>query len=179
LLLHFSLDTDNFIDGKLRPQVEEHVHQNVTIWREVHDCISNNKLEKLMTLLSNRKINLNSFNLSTDGDTILHSAAKSNDGEMMKFILHRISYGTKERMIKMKNKQQQLPVDLVSGWTPTIHPLFPLKFRQLVKAILMLGAKRQDGTPYYPQTHFYKLPNEILVQILQYAVTQSLHILNQ
>jgi hypothetical protein len=34
----------------------------------------------------------------------------------------------------------------------------------------MLGAKRQDGTPYYPQTHFYKLPKDVLFIILQYAV---------
>jgi hypothetical protein len=33
----------------------------------------------------------------------------------------------------------------------------------------MLGAKRQDGTPYYPQTHFYKLPKDLLFLILQYA----------
>jgi hypothetical protein len=42
-----------------------------------------------------------------------------------------------------------------------------------VKAVLMLGAKRQDGTPYYPQTHFYKLPKDVLFIILQYAVSKS------
>jgi hypothetical protein len=51
----------------------------------------------------------------------------------------------------------------------TTHSLFPLKFRQVVKA-LMLGAKRQDGTPYYPQTHFYKLPEDLLFEILQHAL---------
>jgi hypothetical protein len=40
-----------------------------------------------------------------------------------------------------------------------------------VKAVLMLGAKRQDGTPYYPQTHFYKLPKDLLFIILQYVST--------
>jgi hypothetical protein len=40
-----------------------------------------------------------------------------------------------------------------------------------VKAVLMLGAKRQDGTPYYPQTHFYKLPKDVLFQVLQYALS--------
>jgi hypothetical protein len=54
-------------------------------------------------------------------------------------------------------------------WTPSTHFLFPLKFRQLVKAVLMLGAKRQDGTPYYPQAHLYKLPKEVLFLILQHA----------
>jgi hypothetical protein len=39
-----------------------------------------------------------------------------------------------------------------------------------VKAVLMLGAKRQDGTLYYPQTHLYKLPKDVLFLILQYGV---------
>jgi hypothetical protein len=122
-----------------------------------------------MTLLSKHTINLNSCNLSTDGDTILHSAAKSNDVKMITFILQRVSPRTREQMVKMKNYQQQLPSDLVARWTPSTHSLFPLKFRQVVKAVLMLGAKRQDGTPYYPQTHFYKLPKDVLFLILQYA----------
>jgi hypothetical protein len=42
-----------------------------------------------------------------------------------------------------------------------------------VKAVLMLGAKRQDGTPYYPQTHFYKLPKDVLFLTLQYAVPDN------
>src|SRR5690606_21232799 len=99
-------------------------------------------------------------------------AAKSNNVKMMEFILQRISPSTKERMLKLKNKQQQLPSDLVTTkWTPSIHSLFPLKFRRVVKAVLMLGAKRQDGTPYYPQTHFYKLPKDLLFIILQYAAS--------
>jgi hypothetical protein len=77
-----------------------------------------------------------------DGDTILHSAAKSNDMKMMEFILQRISPSTKQRMLKMENKHNQLPY----------------------------GAKRQDGTPFYPQTHFYKLPKDVLFIILQYSV---------
>jgi hypothetical protein len=58
-------------------------------------------------------------------------------------------------------------------WAPSIHSLCPLTFRQVVKAVLMLGAKRQDGTPYYPQTHFYKLPKDVLFLILEYALTES------
>jgi hypothetical protein len=123
-------------------------------------------------LLSKYSINLNSFHRSpTDGDTILHSAAKSNNVEMMEFILQRISPSTKQQMMKTKNTQQLLPADLVRIWTPSTHSLFPLKFRQVVKAVLMLGAKRRDGTPYYPQTHFYKLPKDVLFLILQYAAT--------
>jgi hypothetical protein len=150
--------------------VEDLILQNKKMWDEIHEFIRTNSLEQLMTLLSKHTINLNSFNLSTDGDTILHSAAKSNDVKMMEFILQRISPSTKERMIKMKNKEEQLPSDLVTVWTPSTHSLFLLKFRQVVKAVLILGAKRQDGTPYYPQTHFYKLPKDLLYLILQHAV---------
>jgi hypothetical protein len=139
------------------------------MWRQVHECIRTNDLQQLQTLLSQHTINLNSFNLSTDGDTILHSAVKSNNVKLMEFVLQRVSPSTKQHMLKMRNEQLQLPADLLTTWTPSIHSLFPLKFRRVVKAVLMLGAKRQDGTPYYPQTHFYKLPKDVLFLILQYA----------
>jgi hypothetical protein len=92
---------------------------------------------------------------------------------MIEFILHRISPSFKQLMLKTKNKQEQLPVDLLRVWAPSTHSLFPLKFRQVVKVVLMLAAKRQDGTPYCPQTHFYKLPKDVLFLILQYAVCTS------
>jgi hypothetical protein len=139
------------------------------IWKEIHDCIRTNRLEQLVTLLSKHTINLNCFNLSDDGDTIIHSAVKSNNVKMMAFILQ-ISPSAREQMLKMRNKQQQLPSDLLTTtWTPSIHSLFPLKTRQLVKTVLLLRAKRQDGTAYYPQTHFHKLPKDVLFLILQYA----------
>jgi hypothetical protein len=140
------------------------------MWQEVHDCIRTNDLKQLMSLVSEHTINLNSFNLYRDGDTILHSAAKSNNVRMMEYILQRISPNTKQIMLNTKNYQQQYPSDLLTVWAPSIHSLFPLKFRQVVKAVLMLGAKRQDGNPYYPQIHFYKLPKGVLFQILQYSV---------
>jgi hypothetical protein len=142
------------------------------MWQDIHDCIRTSDLTQLTTLLSKHSINLNSFNLSTDDDTILHSAAMSNNVKMMEFVLQRISPHTRQQMMKMKNKQKQLPIDLVTRWTPLTHSLFPLKFRQVVKAVLMLGAKRQDGTPYYPQTHFYKLPKDVLFLILSFAEPQ-------
>jgi hypothetical protein len=95
---------------------------------------------------------------------------------MMEFILQKISPSTIQQMMKMKNRQRQLPIDLVTVWAPSIHSLFPLKFRQVVKAVLMLGAKRQDGTPYHPQTHFYKLPQDVLFHILQYATPYHIYI---
>jgi hypothetical protein len=157
------------IEPELLKTIQESINQNQEMWREIHDCIRINDLNQLLTLLSKHTINLNSFNLTTDGDTILHSAAKSNSVKMMEFVLQSISPSTNQRMMKKKNQQQQLPSDLVTAWTPSTHSLCPLKFRQVVKAVLMLGAKRQDGTPHYPQTHFYKLPKNVLFLILQYA----------
>jgi hypothetical protein len=136
---------------------------------EIFTSIKTNDLKRLMRLLSKHRINLNSFNVSGNGNTILHSAARSNDVKMIEFVLQKLSPSTKQRMIHWKNEAGQLPADLVRRWTPSIHSLFPLKFRQAVKAVLMLGANRQDGTPYYPQTHFYKLPKDVLFIILQYA----------
>jgi hypothetical protein len=106
--------------------------------------------------------------------TILHSAVKSNNVKMIRFILNKISPSTKQRMMEMKNVYHEVPIDFLTVWSPSIHSLFPLKFRQLVKKVLMLGAKGQDGTPYYPQTHFYKLPIEVLFLILQHAVPQHI-----
>jgi hypothetical protein len=166
---HSHFNTDNKIDGKLQEQMEEYANQNKKMWNEIHSCIRTTDLQQLITLLSKHTINLNSFNLSTDGDTILHSAAKSNNVKMMEYILQRISPSVKKKMMKMKNKQHKLPADLLRIWTPSIQSLFPLKFRRVVKAVLMLAAKRQDGTPYYPQTHFYKLPKDLLFLILQHA----------
>jgi hypothetical protein len=139
------------------------------MWQEVHECIRTSDLDHLMTLLSKHPISLNNFNLSDDDDTILHSATKSNDVKTIEFILQRISPNTRQLMMKMYNRQHQLPSDLIRRWTPSTHSLFPLKFKQLVKAVLILGAKRQDGTPYYPQTHFYKLPKDVLFIILHHA----------
>ena len=150
---------------------------NTKLWSQIHYCIRTNNIQQRMTLLSKHTINLNSFNLSTDGDTILHSATTSNNVKMMEFILQQISPSTKQRMSKMKNRRHKLPADLVRRWTPSTHSLFPLKFRQVVKAVLMLGAKRQDGTPYYPQTHFYKLPKDLLFLILQYAAQLATNVL--
>jgi ankyrin repeat protein len=119
------------------------------MWKEIHDYKRNNDVKQLMTLLSKHTINLNSFNLSTDGDTILHSAANSNNVKMMEFILQSLSPSTKQRMIKMKNKNGQLATDLLTAWAPSIHSLFP-------------EIQTSCGTPYYPQTHFYKLPKDLL-----------------
>jgi hypothetical protein len=165
----FSLNTGRNIAFEVQEQIKDSAYHNKEIWNAIHDCIRFNYLEELKTLLSKHTINLNSFNLSTDGDTILHSAAKSNSVKMIEFVLQRISPSTKQRMMKTKNKQKLLPSDLLRVWAPSIHSLCPLKIRQVVRAVLMLGAKRQDGTPYYPQTHFYKLPKDVLFLILQVA----------
>jgi hypothetical protein len=169
---YFSLNTVNDISTALVHAIEESLNQNREMWKGIHTCITTNDLQQLKTLIFKNRINLTCFNTSEDFDTILHSAAKSNSVKMMEYILQRIPPKTKQQMLKMKNNQNQLPsdLDLLRVWAPSTHSLFPLKFRQAVKVVLMLGAKRQDGTPYYPQTHFYKLPKDVLFLILQYAI---------
>jgi hypothetical protein len=156
--ISFSLNTDYRNRGdELLQQIEECSNQKNETWEAIHECMRTNDLQKLKTLLSKHTINLNSFHLSIAvGDTILR-AAKSNDMKMMEFILQRLSPSIKHRMLTKMNDDGQLPSDLVTVWTPSTHSLFPLKFRQVVKAVLMLGAKRQDGTPYYPSTNFPKM----------------------
>jgi hypothetical protein len=169
-LISFSFNTETSDFGnELVDKTVQLKNRNKELWRQIHDSIRTKNLDQLKTLLSNHKINLNSFNLSEEGNTLLHTALKSNDVKMIQFILQNIPPSTKQIMAKMRNKQQQRPINLVTRWTPLVHSLFPLKFRQVVKAVLMLGAKRQDGTPYYPQTYFYKLPKDVLYLILQYA----------
>jgi hypothetical protein len=90
-LVSFSLSTANIIDHTRLQQVAECIKHNKKLSEEIYDCIRTNALEQLKTLLSQHSINLNSFNLSADGDTILHSAAKSNNVKMMEFVLQRIS----------------------------------------------------------------------------------------
>jgi ankyrin repeat protein len=68
-------------------KLEESIEQKKEMWNEIHDCIRMNDIEQLMTLLSEHNINLDIFNLSQDGDTILHSAAKSNNVKMIEFII--------------------------------------------------------------------------------------------
>jgi hypothetical protein len=179
LLQHsFSLNTANKFPDEVSPSnlpmwtCTQLVNQNQRMWNEIHNCIRHNDLKRLTALLSERTINLNSFNpygrWNVD-DTLLHSAAVSKDVKMMEFILHKLSPSTKARMAETKNRLGQIPASLVERWTPSLHSLYPRKFRQMVKTVLILTAKRQDGTPYYPEAHFYKLPKDLLFQILQYA----------
>jgi sugar lactone lactonase YvrE len=51
-------------------------------------------------------------------------------------------------------------------WTPKTHSLFPLIARKKVMTVLMMAAKRQDGTPWHPESPFHSLPKDILFIIL-------------
>jgi hypothetical protein len=118
LLHHTHHNAENNIDDCLLQQVEESVNKNKKMWNEIHDSIITTSLEQL-TLLSKHTINLNSFNLSADGDTYLHSAAKSNNVKTIEFVLQSISPSTKQLMLKMKNYRGQLPPDLLRRWAHT------------------------------------------------------------
>lgn len=55
-------------------------------------------------------------------------------------------------------------------WKPSTHSLFPSSARQQVVTVLMITAKKQDGTPIHPESHFHMLPKDILFEILSYAI---------
>src|SRR5690606_15833916 len=96
-------------------------NRNKSMWNTIHHQLTTKDSKSLRKLL---KINWNAMNLSKDGDTVLHSATKSNDKEMVQFILQRISPITKHRMLQWKNHQKQVPLDIQP--TQEIHQLLPL-----------------------------------------------------
>lgn len=54
-------------------------------------------------------------------------------------------------------------------WTPETHFQFPNYFRNIVRTMLILSLKDHDGNPLFPEYPLYKLPREILFQILRFA----------
>jgi hypothetical protein len=55
-------------------------------------------------------------------------------------------------------------------WSVSTHSSFPVSSRQQVVTLLMIAAKKQDGTPYHPESHFHTLPKEILFLVLSYSI---------
>jgi WD40 repeat protein len=55
-------------------------------------------------------------------------------------------------------------------WKPSTHSLFPSSARQQVVTVLMIAAKKQDGTPIHPESHLHMLPKDILFEILSFAI---------
>ena len=55
-------------------------------------------------------------------------------------------------------------------WKPSTHSLFPSSARQQVVTVLMIAAKKQDGTPIHPESHLHTLPKDILFEILGYVI---------
>ena len=55
-------------------------------------------------------------------------------------------------------------------WKPSTHSSFPSSARQQVVTVLMIAAKKQDGTPIHPESHLHVLPKDILFEILSYAI---------
>jgi hypothetical protein len=58
-------------------------------------------------------------------------------------------------------------------WKPSTHSLFSSSARQQVVTVLMIAAKKQDGTPIHPESHLHTLPKDILFEILSYAIVFS------
>jgi WD40 repeat protein len=55
-------------------------------------------------------------------------------------------------------------------WKPSTHSLFSSSSRQQVVTVLMIAARKQDGTPIHPESHLHTLPKVILFEILGYAI---------
>ena len=50
--------------------------------------------------------------------------------------------------------------------SPKNHSLFPPQARKQVMTVLMMAAKRRDGTPRHPDSSFHTLPKDVLFLIL-------------
>jgi len=57
-----------------------------------------------------------------------------------------------------------------SNWSINHHSLYPLHIRQVVKCILILGLKDDQGQPYYQQVLFYQLPKDCLLLLISKVV---------
>ena len=55
-------------------------------------------------------------------------------------------------------------------WKPSTHSSFRSSARQQVVTVLMIAARKQDGTPIHPESHLHTLPKDILFEILSYAI---------
>jgi hypothetical protein len=58
----------------------------------------------------------------------------------------------------------------VPSWSPAFHRFFHPEEKNRVLLVLMMAAKTQDGTPMHPECHFYRLPKDMIYQILKYAI---------
>lgn len=54
-------------------------------------------------------------------------------------------------------------------WSPQYHDRFHPQEKERVKTVLMMAAKK-DGIPNHPESHFFKLPRDIIYVILGYAI---------
>ena len=69
-------------------------------------------------------------------------------------------------MLKLK-----LDTDVNIEWTPKTHSMFSEDAREQVIIVLMMAAKKPDGTPRHPETLFHRLPRELLFLILKWSIS--------
>ena len=146
-------------------------------------------------------LNLSALVLNTnDGNCILHSSIESKSLDTVKLIWNQLSPSAQRIMIKHKNHSALTPLELAiklncslsvisflqeiyrltRAWSPQNHSLFNARERQRVRVVLMMALRRREqgqgegqgqGGVWHPETHFYRLPREILFHILSYAIT--------
>ena len=69
-------------------------------------------------------------------------------------------------MLKLK-----LDTDVNIEWTPKTHWMFSQNAGEQVMIVLMMAAKKPDGTPRHPETLFHRLPKELLFLILKFSIS--------
>ena len=146
-------------------------------------------------------LNLSALVLNPDNNNcILHSSIESKSLDTVKLIWNQLSPSAQRIMIKHKNHSKLTPLELAIKrncsnsvisflqeihrlarvWSPQNHSLFNERERKRVRVVLMMALRRREqgqgegqgqGGVWHPETHFYRLPQDILFHILAYAIT--------
>src|SRR5690348_8464175 len=56
--------------------------------------------------------------------------------------------GTVTTQLNKRNSGMTMAIRYKIEWTPSLHSLFPLPVKKQVMTMLMISAKKQDGTPW-------------------------------
>ena len=65
----------------------------------------------------------------------------------------------------------ELKQETVLEWTPKTHWLLFNDERELVMIVLMMAALKPDGTPWHPETVFWRLPKDLIFLILEFSMS--------
>jgi len=130
------------------------------------------------------KLNLNSFNFDSNGNTLLHSAIISKQITMVEYIWNQLTPYSKTFFLKFKSLDHQTPFTLAKKlkikpieqflqeqifWNPSSHYTFTSFIKKQIITIMILTLKSPiSNKPYFPEILFYQLPKDILYSIFKY-----------